>query len=122
MGPQLDAPIVGQPVPTSPVLYDQSLVTRDDLYLFNEGSHFRLYDKLGAHPRTLHGRSGTSFSVWAPNAEFVSVVGDFNGWDAGRHPLGPRENSGIWEGFIPDLGTGARLTSITSALDTGITR
>lgn len=101
---QTQAPSVAPPPATSgPVLYDQSLLTRDDVYLFNEGSHFRLYDKLGAHPRTVHGRAGSSFAVWAPNAEYVSVIGDFNGWNKGSHPLRPRESSGIWDGFIPGL-------------------
>lgn len=60
----------------------------DDLYLFGEGTHARLADKLGAHP----GPHGTTFAVWAPNAEHVSVVGDFNGWDPFVHPLKPRSN------------------------------
>ncbi|HEX6202684.1 MAG TPA: 1,4-alpha-glucan branching protein GlgB [Thermoanaerobaculia bacterium] len=79
----------------------ESLLTDDDLYLFNEGRHFQLYEKLGAHRRRLHGQEGYAFAVWAPNAERVSVIGDFNGWDADAHPLAPRGSSGIWEGFIP---------------------
>lgn len=86
--------------------YDISLLTEDDLYLFNEGSHFRLYEKLGAHPLTVNGEQGTYFAVWAPNAHHVSVVGDFNGWDAARHPLQARGSSGIWEGFLPGAGKG----------------
>jgi 1,4-alpha-glucan branching enzyme len=84
-----------------------SLLSEQDLYLFNEGSHFRLYDKLGAHLRTVDGVAGTAFAVWAPGAEYVSVIGDFNDWDKGRHPLYPRAQSGIWEGFIPGIGHGA---------------
>src|SRR5579885_3020716 len=100
---QLQAEPRIQPASTrAAVWHDQSLLTKDDLYLFNEGSHFRLYEKLGAHLRTVRGISGVSFAVWAPNAELVSVIGDFNGWDTTRHPLRPRENSGIWEGFIPE--------------------
>lgn len=85
---------------------DVTLLTEDDLFLFNEGSHFHLYDKLGAHPLQLDGETGTNFAVWAPDAEAVSVVGDFNGWDPHRHPLVPRGVSGIWEGFIPGVGVG----------------
>ena len=84
-----------------------SLLSRDDLYLFNEGSHIRLYDKLGAHPVTAGGRDGTYFAVWAPNAEQVYVTGDFNGWEKQGFKLSTREGSGIWEGFIPGLGSGA---------------
>jgi 1,4-alpha-glucan branching enzyme len=84
-----------------------SLLSKDDLYLFNEGSHIRLYDKLGAHPVTAGGRDGTYFAVWAPNAEQVYLTGDFNGWEKQGFSLSTREGSGIWEGFIPGLGTGA---------------
>jgi 1,4-alpha-glucan branching enzyme len=84
-----------------------SLLTDADLYLFNEGSHNRLYRKLGAHPVTVEGAAGTYFAVWAPNAERVGVTGDFNGWDGARHPLAPRKDSGIWEGFVPGAGSGA---------------
>lgn len=90
------------------VRYDCSLITDDDLYLFNEGSHFRLYDKLGAHIVSASGEAGVFFAVWAPNAEQVSVIGDFNGWDGTRHPLRPRQSSGIWEGFIAGIGKGAQ--------------
>ena len=64
-----------------------SLFTNDDLHLFNEGNHFHLYKKLGA--RRIKERGGTYFSVWAPNAKEVHVVGDFNGWEKGRHHLKP---------------------------------
>src|SRR5215470_2732188 len=80
-----------------------SLLTDDDVYLFNEGRHFRLYDKLGAHSITKDGVAGTYFAVWAPNAEKVSISGNFNDWNKGSHPLGPRGQSGIWEGFFPDI-------------------
>jgi 1,4-alpha-glucan branching enzyme len=89
------------------VRYDVNLLTDDDLFLFNEGSHLRLYDKLGAHTLPVDGGWGTHFAVWAPNADFVSVLGDFNGWDPGRHPLRPRGSSGIWAGFLPGVGKGA---------------
>jgi len=90
-----------------PVLYNVSLLTDDDIYLFNEGSHFRLYEKLGAHPMIFEGEDGTYFAVWAPEAKQVSVMGDFNGWKKTAHPLRPREESGIWEGFIPRVNKGA---------------
>jgi 1,4-alpha-glucan branching enzyme len=90
------------------VLFDISLLTDHDIYLFKEGNHFGLYEKLGSHPMTVDGREGTLFAVWAPNAEAVSVVGDFNGWDKTIHQLKVRnDGSGIWEGFIPDIGQGA---------------
>ena len=83
-----------------------SLLTDHDLYLFNEGSHFRLYDKLGARVVTHAGTSGTYFAVWAPNGEQVSVIGDFNGWDKRSHRLSPKGQSGIWEGFFPGVAKG----------------
>jgi 1,4-alpha-glucan branching enzyme len=82
-------------------------LTDDDLYLFNEGTHFRLYEKLGAHPITVNGQSGTYFAVWAPDARQVSATGNFNGWDRASHPLQQRGKSGIWEGFIPGVDKGA---------------
>jgi 1,4-alpha-glucan branching enzyme len=84
-----------------------SLVTDDDAYLFNEGSHFRLYDKFGAHVVSHGEKKGAYFAVWAPNAERVSVIGDFNDWQKGSHELAPRGESGIWEGFFPGVGKGA---------------
>ncbi len=88
------------------VNYDVSLLTTDDLFLFNEGSHFQLYRKLGAHSIDTDGGAGTYFAVWAPDAEQVSVIGDFNSWDPDCHVLRPAEASGIWEGFIPGVGQG----------------
>jgi len=84
-----------------------SLFTESDLYLFNEGSHFRLHDKLGAHIVTRDGSTGTYFAVWAPNADHVSVIGDFNDWEKERDCLSPKGQSGIWEGFLPNIGKGA---------------
>jgi 1,4-alpha-glucan branching enzyme len=89
------------------VVYDVSLLTDEDLYLFNEGSHCRLYEKLGAHPLGAQGMQGTHFAVWAPDAERVSVIGDFNAWNKDTHPLRPKGWSGIWEGFIPEVKKGA---------------
>jgi len=86
--------------------HQYSLISESDVFLFNEGSHFRLYDKLGAHPQTNDGRQGVHFAVWAPNAEGVSVIGDFNGWGGAAHPLRSRNDSGIWEGFLEGIGAG----------------
>lgn len=83
-----------------------TLLTDDDLFLFNQGSHFRLYEKLGAHPLNREGLRGTYFAVWAPDAAQVFVMGDFNGWDKSSHPLRPKGQSGIWEGFIPGVEKG----------------
>jgi len=85
---------------------DVTRLTEDDLYLFNEGNHFRLYEKLGAHPMRVEGAAGTYFAVWAPDAEQVSVTGTFNDWSKESHPLRARGESGIWEGFIPGVGSG----------------
>lgn len=77
-----------------------------DLYLFNEGRHLRLWEQLGAQVGARDGVVGTRFAVWAPNAERVSVVGDFNAWDAARHPMQPQASSGVWACYVPDLGDG----------------
>jgi 1,4-alpha-glucan branching enzyme len=84
-----------------------TILTDDDIYLFNEGSALRLYEKLGSHRVSEGGRQGVHFAVWAPDAESVSVVGDFNHWSPEANPLRPRDVSGIWEGFVPDLDVGA---------------
>jgi 1,4-alpha-glucan branching enzyme len=84
-----------------------SLLTEDDLYLFNEGSHFHLYEKLGSHPVVVNGLEGAYFAVWAPNATEVFVKGDFNGWQDYGHRLSLKGNSGIWEGFIPGMTKGS---------------
>jgi 1,4-alpha-glucan branching enzyme len=90
------------------VIHGPTLLTETDIFLFKEGNHFRLYDKLGAHLAEMAGQEGVYFAVWAPNAVRVSVVGDFNGWMPGVHRLEVRwDGSGIWEGFIPGLGKGA---------------
>jgi len=77
-----------------------------DLYLFGEGTHHRIWAKLGAHPAVLEGVAGTHFAVWAPNAARVSVVGPFNLWDGRRHALQARGGSGVWELFVPGVGPG----------------
>ena len=89
------------------VMHDVSLLTDHDIYLFKEGNHFGLYEKLGSHVMKVDEIQGTFFALWAPNAQRVSVIGDFNRWDPESRPLKLREDgSGIWEGFIPDIGQG----------------
>lgn len=84
-----------------------SLFSDFDIHLYKEGNHFKLYEKLGAHIRNIDGVEGTYFAVWAPNAEKVSVIGDFNGWNPALHPLDVRwDSSGIWEIFIPGISKG----------------
>ncbi len=81
-----------------------SLLSDDDLHLFNEGSHLRLYDHLGAHLR----EGGAQFAVWAPNARSINLVGDWNGWNKSQDALQPRGSSGIWEGFVKGVGKGTK--------------
>ncbi len=83
----------------------QSTLTEFDLYLLAEGTHTRAYEKLGAHLSERNGHRGVQFAVWAPNAERVSVIGDFNHWDASTDIMHP-SSAGVWEGFVPDIGSG----------------
>ena len=85
---------------------EQAKLGEQDLHLFNEGSHYRLYEKLGAHLCVRDGVAGTQFSVWAPGADTVFVFGDFNGWDKSTVPLRTEGSSGIWVGFVPGVGSG----------------
>lgn len=85
-----------------------SLLTEYDLYLFREGTHYRSFDRLGAHLVEAEGRRGVYFAVWAPNARFVSVIGDFNFWNNHAHPLQPRDDSGIWEAICWEADHGQR--------------
>ncbi|MFZ0313229.1 MAG: 1,4-alpha-glucan branching protein GlgB [Candidatus Korobacteraceae bacterium] len=84
-----------------------SVLTPYDLHLFNEGQHTRLYEKFGAHLVEIEGRRGTHFAVWAPNAERVSIVGEFNGWNPEATPMSAQASSGVWEAFVPNLDQGA---------------
>ena len=84
-----------------------SVVSDYEAYLFGEGRWLRAWEKMGARPATIDGRAGYSFVVWAPNARAVSVVGDFNGWNPGAHPLKSLGVSGLWETFVPDVGEGS---------------
>lgn len=90
-----------------PKVIPYSLFTEFDIYLFKSGKHYRLYEKMGSHILTLDGVEGTYFAVWAPSAKSVSVIGDFNYWTDEEHQLNVRwDESGIWEGFIPNVGKG----------------
>ncbi len=91
------------------VRYDVTRLSNDDVYLFHEGSHFRMYDKLGAHIMTAEdGATGVCLATWAPAAKKVAVVGDFNDWATDAHPLRRRDDSGLWEGFIPKISPGSK--------------
>lgn len=94
------------------------IITEVDRYLFGEGTHYEIYNKLGAHPMTLKGKKGIYFAVWAPHAVTVSVVGDFNNWNPDATPMTVLETSGIYEAFVPGLGTG-ELYKFAITTDTG---
>ena len=81
-------------------------ITEVDRYLFGNGTHYEIYEKLGAHPVNCKGKDGMYFAVWAPHAKAVSVVGDFNGWDPDANPMTVLEDSGIYETFVPSLSVG----------------
>ena len=85
---------------------ETGFITAGDRYLFGEGTHYEIYNKLGAHPKTFNGKTGYYFAVWAPHAASVSVVGDFNNWDPDACPMQVLETSGIYERFIPDIKPG----------------
>ncbi len=89
-----------------PYAFKFSNLGDQDCYLFAEGNHYQIFEKLGAHPCQVAGLAGINFAVWAPNAQRVSVVGAFNHWDGRRHPMRLRPGSGIWELFVPGLGEG----------------
>ena len=85
-----------------------SFLSDYDLYLFGQGKHYQIYEKMGAHPRTVNGVAGVNFAVWAPNALSVSVIGDFNHWNRSANPMHRRHNDlGVWECFVPGLKAGA---------------
>ncbi len=91
------------------IIYTYSRLSKDDIFLFNEGTHYKLYHHLGAHPVSRDKQDGIHFAVWAPNAEKVSVIGDFNNWETNSHQLKQiHSGSGIWEGFIPGLKSGEK--------------
>lgn len=95
-----DAPLIEQNIP--------SVLSDFDLYLFGQGKNYQIYEKMGAHVRTVNGVSGVHFALWAPNALAVSVIGDFNNWERGKNPMHLRhQDLGVWECFVPGLQAGA---------------
>jgi 1,4-alpha-glucan branching enzyme len=97
--------------PPAPIRLDRTDdlgFSSEDLQRFRDGTHYRLFEKFGAHPTTVGGRQGARFAVWAPNAERMAVIGDFNGWNDAKTPLRRLGDSGIWEGFVAGIGPGAR--------------
>src|SRR5437879_12738079 len=85
-----------------------SIFSDFDLYLFGQGKNYRIYEKMGAHLRTVNNVSGVHFAVWAPNALTISVIGDFNDWSRSANPMHLRHKGlGVWECFVPELQTGA---------------
>ena len=97
-----------------------SLFDARDLFLFNEGTYYRLWEKLGCHPVGPGGRDGAWFSVWAPDADRVDVIGDFNGWQPGVNSLAPLAESGIWEGFVPEAHPGNRYKYLIASRHGGV--
>lgn len=94
---------------TEKIIHGVSLAGEEDIYLFREGTHRRIYEFLGAHLAKHEGASGTLFAVWAPAAAAAFIMGDFNSWCRESHPLSPRwDSSGIWEGFVPNVAEGCR--------------
>ncbi|CAN5647799.1 1,4-alpha-glucan branching protein GlgB [soil metagenome] len=86
---------------------EAALITEYDVHLYAEGTHYRIFEKLGAHPFEMNGKKGVHFAVWAPSAEGISVIGDFNEWKADANPMKPIAGSGIWATFVPGLKEGA---------------
>ena len=105
-GPESAPPAQDASNATQPVRWDVSPIGDHDRYLLNEGTHVRLWEKLGSHVAVVDGVSGVHFAVWAPDAVYVSVIGDFNGWDKGSHQLRALGESGIWQGFLPGMRKG----------------
>src|SRR6202047_135852 len=93
--------VMGDPYRYGPIMGEV------DLHLFGEGQHWKIYDKFGAHLRNIDNETGAYFAVWAPNAQRVSVVGDFNNWDGRVHPMRKLVGAGVWELFVPGVGEGA---------------
>src|SRR5688500_4081958 len=95
------------PQPLKNAVVASTRLTDFDIHLFRSGKHYRLYEKFGSHVMEIDGTTGTYFAVWAPNATYISVIGNFNGWNNQAHSLFVRwDSSGIWEGFIPNVGNG----------------
>nr|MCU0709788.1 1,4-alpha-glucan branching protein GlgB [Pirellula sp.] len=94
-----------------------TFLTDYDRHLFGSGRHWKLYDKLGAHLRSVDGNEGVNFAVWAPNAQSVQIVGDFNHWDGKTHCMQKQIPSGIWELFVPNVGAGMKYKYRVRTLD-----
>ena len=103
-----------EPVDPSNVEY---WLTDFDRYLFGSGNHWKLYEKLGAHPRKVQDQQGVNFALWAPNAQSIQVVGDFNQWDGRAHPMRKQIPSGVWELFVPNVQTGMNYKYRVRSLD-----
>ena len=86
--------------------YNEVMMTEVDQYLFGQGKHYEIYRRLGAHLTMKDGTPGVYFAVWAPNARYISVVGNFNHWNRDSHPMKKTGDMGIWEVFIPNLTEG----------------
>lgn len=97
----------------------QPLLSDFDLFLFGEGRNWQIYEKMGAHLRTVDGVSGVNFAVWAPNAESVQLVGDFNHWDGQQHPMRKHMTGGVWELFVPKLSAGDKYKFRVKGADGG---
>ncbi len=95
----------------------KTFLTDYDLHLLMEGQHYQAWKKLGAHPGEVGGKAGVWFTVWAPNARSVAVIGDFNDWDRTAHPMRSRGDSGVWETFVPDAAVGARYKYLITGRD-----
>jgi len=105
---------VTEPVDPSTVEY---WLTDFDRYLFGSGNHWKLYEKLGAHPRKVQDQQGVNFALWAPNAQSIQVVGDFNQWDGRAHPMRKHIPSGVWELFVPNVQAGMNYKYRVRSLD-----
>ena len=103
-----------EPVDPSTVEY---WLTDFDRYLFGSGNHWKLYEKLGAHPRKVKDQQGVNFALWAPNAQSIQVVGDFNQWDGRAHPMHKQSPSGVWELFVPNVQAGMNYKYRVRSLD-----
>ena len=103
-----------EPVDPSTVEY---WLTDFDRYLFGSGNHWKLYEKLGAHPRKVQDQQGVNFALWAPNAQSIQVVGDFNQWDGRAHPMRKQIPSGVWELFVPNVQAGMNYKYRVRSLD-----
>jgi len=108
------------PETADPVASPAPFITDFDLHLLAKGDHFDAYNKLGAHPTVKDGQAGTYFAVWAPNAHYMAVIGDWNGWNPATHPMRRLADSGFWDCFIPGVGTGAIYKYFVDSKNCGI--